>query len=141
MSERRLRLLELIAGGAGPFEGPDTIDSWTSKKYRAAKSLTPFIELGMAAYFVVTIGVAFDHGHYLSIPFLALFLCGFGCVGWLSLWQGGAGRGAVKVVPPPAYVVMRTKSQPGPRDEIILDDETLDALVVAEARPPRVRLG
>ena len=44
------------------------LESWSSKKYRAAKSITPFIELGMAAYFVVAMGVAIDHGHYLSMP-------------------------------------------------------------------------
>src|SRR4029077_4761879 len=42
--------------------------NWWSQKYRAAKSVTPFIELAMAAYFVVAIAVAFDHGHYLSLP-------------------------------------------------------------------------
>ena len=67
------------------------LETWSSKKYRAAKSVTPFIELGMAAYFVVAMAVAFDHGHYLSMPFLGLFLCGFGYVGWVSLWQGGVG--------------------------------------------------
>ena len=65
--------------------------SWWSKKYRAAKSVTPFLELAMAAYFVVAIGVAIDHGHYMSLPFLGLFLYGFGYVGWVSLWQGSVG--------------------------------------------------
>ncbi len=37
------------------------LESWSGKKYRSAKSLTPFIELAMAAYFVVAIGVAIDH--------------------------------------------------------------------------------
>ena len=31
------------------------LESWSSKKYRAAKSITPFIELGMSAYFAVAI--------------------------------------------------------------------------------------
>jgi cellulose synthase/poly-beta-1,6-N-acetylglucosamine synthase-like glycosyltransferase len=90
------------------------LESWSGKKYRSAKSLTPFIELLMAAYFVVAIGVAIDHRHYISIPFLCLFLCGFGYVGWGSVWQGGFGaalRGAfgrrgVTVVAPPAYPVV-----------------------------------
>jgi hypothetical protein len=90
--------------------------NWWSQKYRAAKSITPFIELAMAAYFVVAIAVALDHGHYLSVPFLGLFLCGFGYVGWVSLWQGsvgfalrqvlshiGLGGRSVVVVPPPAF--------------------------------------
>jgi len=94
------------------------LESWSGKKYRSAKSLTPFIELLMAGYFVVAIGVAVDHRHYLSIPFLCLFLCGFGYVGWGSVWQGGFGaamRGAfgrrgVTVVAPPAYPVAAGRS-------------------------------
>ncbi len=99
------------------------LEAWSSKKYRAAKSITPFIELGMAAYFTVAMMVALDHGHYLSMPFLALFLYGFGYVGWLSLWQGGVGVGirafasrlspsrrrAVPIVPPPAYPMLGSK--------------------------------
>ena len=108
--------------------------SWSSKKYRAAKSVTPFIELGMAAYFVVAMGVAFDHGHYLSLPFLGLFLCGFGYVGWVSLWQGGVGaslrqafarlaghRGTV-VMPPPAHAVPLAKRHEPLTGEIVLAD-------------------
>jgi len=67
------------------------LEAWSNKKYRAAKSITPFVELGFAAYFLVTMAVAFDHGHYLSMPFLALFLAGFGYVGSVSLWQGSVG--------------------------------------------------
>ncbi len=91
------------------------LESWSGKKYRAAKSLTPFIELGLAAYFVVAIAVALQHRHYISVPFLVLFLCGFGYVGWGSVWQGGFGsalrarlglrRRGTAVVPPPAYIV------------------------------------
>jgi len=67
------------------------LEAWSNKKYRAAKSITPFIELGFAAYFLVTMAVAFDHGHYLSMPFLGLFLAGFGYVGVVSVWQGSVG--------------------------------------------------
>ncbi len=96
------------------------MESWSGKKYRAAKSLTPFFELGLAAYFVVTMGFAFKNGHYLSMPFLMLFLCGFAYVGWVSLWQGNFGaamRGVgarlrgprgVQVVPPSPYPVLST---------------------------------
>jgi cellulose synthase/poly-beta-1,6-N-acetylglucosamine synthase-like glycosyltransferase len=70
------------------------INSWSHKKYRAARSLMPFIELGLSAYFAVAMVVAFDHHHYLSMPFLALFLCGYGYVGGASLWQGNVGRWA-----------------------------------------------
>jgi hypothetical protein len=99
------------------------LEAWSSKKYRAAKSITPFLELGMAAYFAVAMVVALDHGHYMSMPFLALFLAGFGYVGWVSLWQGGTGvairafasrfiparRRAVEIVPPPAFPLLGSK--------------------------------
>ncbi|HVV15705.1 MAG TPA: glycosyltransferase [Polyangia bacterium] len=91
------------------------LENWSGKKYRAAKSLTPFIELGLAAYFVVAIAVALQHRHYISVPFLLLFLWGFGYVGWGSVWQGSLGaslrarlglrRRGTAIIPPPAYVV------------------------------------
>ena len=127
-------VLEALAGKETEFVrtpkhgigGADS--SWWSKKYRSAKSITPFLELAMAAYFVIAIGVAIDHRHFLSLPFLGLFLCGFGYVGWVSLWQGSvgvalrrafAGRGRV-VVPPPAYpVIPKRRSITG---EIVLPD-------------------
>jgi hypothetical protein len=68
------------------------LESWSGKKYRAARSVTPLIELMLAAYFLVTMVVAFNHGHYVSMPFVALFLCGFGYVGGASLWHGSIGR-------------------------------------------------
>jgi hypothetical protein len=36
-------------------------------------------------------GGRLQHHHFLSMPFLALFLCGFGYVGGSSLWQGRSG--------------------------------------------------
>jgi hypothetical protein len=125
------------------------LESWSGKKYRAAKSLTAFMELAMAAYFVVAIAVAIDHRHFLSLPFLGLFLCGFGYVGWVSLWQGGVGlamraafrrllpaRG-VAVFPPRAFMVMRPKRRAGAQ-EIVLDDDALDDLAIGAVTPPRL---
>src|SRR3954469_9200665 len=68
------------------------LESWSGKKYRSAKSITPFIELVMAAYFLAAVWIAVSHGHYLSLPFLGLFLCGFAYVGVVSMWQGGMGQ-------------------------------------------------
>jgi hypothetical protein len=68
------------------------LECWSSKKYRAAKSITPFIEVGLAVYFAEAMVIAFKRGHYLSMPFLTLFLCGFGYVGMLSVWQGSLGQ-------------------------------------------------
>jgi cellulose synthase/poly-beta-1,6-N-acetylglucosamine synthase-like glycosyltransferase len=109
------------------------LESWSGKKYRSAKSLTPFIELGLAAYFVLAIAVAVDHRHYISIPFLCLFLCGFGYVGWGSVWQGGVGaawrrmfgRGGVTVVAPPAYPVVAGRATDSLSGEIVIEDAAL----------------
>jgi hypothetical protein len=68
------------------------LETWSGKKYRAAKSLTPFVELGMAGYFVLAVKVALEHSHYVSVPFLLLFLFGFAYVGALSAWQGTFGQ-------------------------------------------------
>jgi hypothetical protein len=88
------------------------LESWSSKKYRAARSVTPLIEVALALYFLETMVIAFQHGHYLSMPFLGLFLCGFGYVGVLSVWQGRLGQilrqlrpeaASLVMPPPPAY--------------------------------------
>ena len=62
-------------------------EDWTRKRYRAIKDLVPFFELFMALYFTATIAVAFQSGHFLSMPFLLLFLVGFSYVGALSVYQ------------------------------------------------------
>ena len=63
------------------------LESWSAKKYRAAKDVTPYIELAFAAYFCAAMAVAIKGGHYVSMPFLAMFLVGFLYVGWLSVYQ------------------------------------------------------
>jgi hypothetical protein len=68
------------------------LEKWTGKRYRAARSLTPVAELLMAFYFLVAVNVAVEHGHYISVPFLLLFLFGFGYVGTVSAWQGWLGQ-------------------------------------------------
>src|SRR3954466_6343614 len=39
---------------------------WSRTKFRAAKSVTPFIEVALAAYFLEAMIIAFTHHHYLS---------------------------------------------------------------------------
>ena len=53
--------------------------------------------------------VALDHGHYMSMPFLALFLAGFGYVGWVSLWQGGVGVAIRALRVFPAFAASRRR--------------------------------
>jgi cellulose synthase/poly-beta-1,6-N-acetylglucosamine synthase-like glycosyltransferase len=99
------------------------LESWSGKRYRAARSLTPAAELLMAGYFMVAVEVAIEHGHYISVPFLLLFLFGFGYVGTVSAWQAWLGQslrrfwqrpeGTVSLVAAPLVVAM-PDCTPGP---------------------------
>ncbi|MCK9463186.1 MAG: glycosyltransferase family 2 protein [Proteobacteria bacterium] len=60
---------------------------WAKTSYRAKKGLVPLLELLFAAYFVATIAVAIRGGHWVSIPFLVLFLLGYLYVGMFSIYQ------------------------------------------------------
>jgi cellulose synthase/poly-beta-1,6-N-acetylglucosamine synthase-like glycosyltransferase len=62
-------------------------EGWTAKKYRAVKTIIPFLEVGMAIYFACGTVIAAVAGHYISVPFMLLFLMGFAYVGVLSLYQ------------------------------------------------------
>lgn len=77
------------------------LESWSTKRYRGAKSITPFIEVAMALYFAVTLVVAIDHGHFISVPFVFLFFSGYAYVGFTSLWQGAFGQSARRL---PAFI-------------------------------------
>ena len=65
----------------------ERVETWSQKRYRAAKTLIPAAEVLCAAYFAVAIVLAARAGHYLSMPFLLLFFLGFAYVGVLSLFQ------------------------------------------------------
>lgn len=65
----------------------DRKESWSHKSYRAAKSLIPCLEIFMAIYFCIAVGVAISGGHFFALPFLFLFLVGYGYVGTLSVYQ------------------------------------------------------
>ena len=71
-----------------PKHGVHRGESIARKRYKAAVTLQPVIELGLAAY--MTYGVLFvlDRGVYYSLPFLFLFQAGFGYVGLMSAWEG-----------------------------------------------------
>ncbi len=62
-------------------------EGWTAKRYRAAKTIIPYVEVLFAVYFAVAVFVAMQAGHYVSMPFLLLFFMGFAYVGVLSLHQ------------------------------------------------------
>ncbi len=71
--------------GAGAEAGRGAL--LRTKKYRASKTIDSILELGLAAYFALTIAVAIGARHYVAVPFLALFLVGFAYVGTLSVHQ------------------------------------------------------
>ena len=64
-----------------------TTESWLDKKYRAAKNWVPYLELVMMLYLILTIAIALINQHYLSIPFLTLFLTGYIYTFSLSVFQ------------------------------------------------------
>jgi cellulose synthase/poly-beta-1,6-N-acetylglucosamine synthase-like glycosyltransferase len=61
--------------------------AWRQMKYRAKKGLVPLVEILFAVYFLITIYAAVIGKHYVSLPFLALFLLGYLYVGALSIYQ------------------------------------------------------
>src|SRR5882724_621390 len=64
-------------------------DSWqfAAKKYRRGRGFLPYLEIGLSLYFVFAIYYAFSRGIYGTVPFLILFLIGFGYTGFMSLFQ------------------------------------------------------
>ncbi len=86
-------VIEGVFGHETPFvrtakHGVESNDgSWKKKKYHAKKGIVPLIELAFAAYFIFTIYIAVVGGHWVSIPFLLLFLFGYLYVGMFSIYQ------------------------------------------------------
>ena len=67
-------------------------ESWLQQasKYRRKHGLLPYIELAFALYFVAAIAYAIRSEIYGTIPFLMIFLVGYGYMGLMSLFQGTA---------------------------------------------------
>jgi cellulose synthase/poly-beta-1,6-N-acetylglucosamine synthase-like glycosyltransferase len=63
-------------------------ESIVRKRYKAAVSLQPLVELGLAAYMTFGILFVLERETYYSLPFLFLFQAGFGYVGLMSVWEG-----------------------------------------------------
>jgi hypothetical protein len=58
------------------------------KRYRAAVTFQPLVELGLAAYMTYGILFVIDRQVWYALPFLCLFQAGFGYVGLMSVWEG-----------------------------------------------------
>jgi cellulose synthase/poly-beta-1,6-N-acetylglucosamine synthase-like glycosyltransferase len=61
-----------------------------ARKYRRKHGWLPYIELFFALYFVAAIAYAVRSEIYGTIPFLMIFLVGYGYMGLMSLFQGTA---------------------------------------------------
>lgn len=66
-------------------------DSWKEKGYRGRLSVLSLLEVFLTLLYIVTTVYALSEGLYLSVPFLLLFIVGFGYSSFLSLSQGRLG--------------------------------------------------
>ncbi|MBO0857500.1 MAG: glycosyltransferase [Chloracidobacterium sp.] len=66
-------------------------DNWlrAARKYRRKRGLLPYIELAFALYFAFAVYYAIRSNIYATIPFLLIFLLGYGYMAMMSLFQGG----------------------------------------------------
>jgi cellulose synthase/poly-beta-1,6-N-acetylglucosamine synthase-like glycosyltransferase len=63
-------------------------EGWERKKYvRRGGGWKPYVELGLAAYFVFATAYSFRVENYLTVPFLLLFFIGYSYMGMMSLLQ------------------------------------------------------
>ena len=63
-------------------------ETWERKTYVRRKSgWIPFVELGLASYFVATLAYSFSSANYFTSPFLMLFLMGYAYMGTMSHFQ------------------------------------------------------
>jgi cellulose synthase/poly-beta-1,6-N-acetylglucosamine synthase-like glycosyltransferase len=67
-----------------------TKDNWlqAAMRYRRKKGLLPLFELAFAFYFLFAVYYAFRSEIYATIPWLMLFLLGYGYMAIMSLFQG-----------------------------------------------------
>jgi cellulose synthase/poly-beta-1,6-N-acetylglucosamine synthase-like glycosyltransferase len=62
-------------------------ERWQNKRYRLGLDWVTLGELALCGYSALALRAAFDAGAYGIVPFLLLYLFGYGYVGGLSLWQ------------------------------------------------------
>jgi cellulose synthase/poly-beta-1,6-N-acetylglucosamine synthase-like glycosyltransferase len=66
-------------------------DKWSGKTYQSLLSGTTWIELALTIYFLLPIAFAIYFEIYAAVPFLLLFLVGFGYVSLVSIYQARSG--------------------------------------------------
>jgi cellulose synthase/poly-beta-1,6-N-acetylglucosamine synthase-like glycosyltransferase len=67
-------------------------ESVARKRYKAAVTFQPIVELALAAYMTYGVMYLVEREVYYSLPFLVLFQVGFGYVGLASVWEGLRGH-------------------------------------------------
>jgi cellulose synthase/poly-beta-1,6-N-acetylglucosamine synthase-like glycosyltransferase len=67
-------------------------ESVAKKRYKAALTFQPIVELALAAYMTYGVVYLVERQVYYSLPFLVLFQVGFGYVGLASLYEGVRGH-------------------------------------------------
>jgi cellulose synthase/poly-beta-1,6-N-acetylglucosamine synthase-like glycosyltransferase len=68
-------------------------DSWKEKRYRGRLAVLSLVEIFLTLVYAATVVYALSEGLYLSLPFLLLFVVGFGYSSFLSIAQVRAGVG------------------------------------------------
>jgi len=58
-----------------------------NKKYRGSSGWLPYVEILVGTYFLGMVAFAIETYNFLSIPFLALFVCGYYWAGFGTLYQ------------------------------------------------------
>lgn len=66
--------------------------TWKAKKYRRKRGLLPLFELSFAAYFLCAMLYAVHMRLFGTLPFLLLFLFGYGYIGTMSLLQTSSAK-------------------------------------------------
>ncbi|MGH9326811.1 MAG: cellulose synthase family protein [Terriglobia bacterium] len=66
-------------------EGRD--GAWERKQYKPRTGWIPWVEVGLAGYFLVTTAYAMSIQNYITVPFLLLFFVGYAYMGTMSLLQ------------------------------------------------------
>ncbi|HVG39138.1 MAG TPA: hypothetical protein VM870_07620, partial [Pyrinomonadaceae bacterium] len=66
--------------------------TWKRKKYQRRRGILPLLELSFAAYFLLAVLYATHMRLWGTIPFLLLFLFGYGYMGTMSLVQNASSK-------------------------------------------------
>jgi hypothetical protein len=62
-------------------------DRWQDKGYRVPLDLTAILEVCLCGYSCVAVYLCIRLGIYITLPFMLLYVLGYGYVGGLTLWQ------------------------------------------------------